>query len=374
MNNRQSGLSIPGFICLLLALATLAVYFPAHHFGFVDYDDPGYFSENPRVLAGLTWPNIHWAFVTGAEVNWHPLTWLSLMLDATIFGDGAGGPHVTNVLLHAANSILLFLLFLRMTGATWRSAVLAMFFAIHPLHVESVAWISERKDVLCGFFGLLALLCYVRYVELAGKWPGTSATDPNDAAPNTGFRSPLWFYFLALFLFACGLMSKPMLVTLPCVLFLLDFWPLRRFQVSTLPRLILEKIPFFLLTAAASAITFLVQRNGMAVVPLSVIPLDARIENAFVSYARYLGKMFCPVKLAAIYPYPGYWPAGVVIFAVVLFIAISAAAVAMRKKFPWILTGWLWFAGMLVPVIGLVQVGGQAMADRYAYLPMIGIL
>ncbi|HEX3624124.1 MAG TPA: tetratricopeptide repeat protein [Verrucomicrobiae bacterium] len=425
MNNRQSNpLCSPGFICLLLALATLAIYFPVHNFGFVDFDDSGYFFENPHVLTGLTAPNIYWAFTSGEDANWHPVTWLSLMVDADLFGTGAGGPHLINVLLHAANSIVLFLLFLRMTGAIWRCAALATLFAVHPLHVESVAWVSERKDVLSTFFGLLTMLCYVRYVELtderakgnhphlprqsdatAGRHPPphpqeeSSAKNPGDSlrqdatadseisaiAPGEENRKSQianrkLFYWLSLFFFACGLMSKPMLVTLPCVLFLLDFWPLQRFiasgavTASTLQRVIIEKIPFFLLTAAVSAVTFFVQRNGMAVVPLSVIPLDARIGNAFVAYARYLGKTFWPVNLAAVYPYPGYWPGVVVFLAVVLFVGICVAALVMWKKRPWFLTGWLWFVGMLVPVIGLIQVGEQAMADRYAYLPMVGVL
>jgi protein O-mannosyl-transferase len=395
--NHQTGqfrpLCSPGFICLLLVLASLAVYLPVRHFGFVDYDDSGYFFNNPQVLSGLTWPNIQWAFTNGEYANWHPLTWLSLMLDATLFGAGAAGPHVTNVLLHTANSILLFLLFLRMTGDIWRSAAVGILFAIHPLHVESVAWISERKDVLSAFFGLLALLCYVRYVELIGDKRAGNPSPPEEEAeaePHilnrqpSGDRSPakieagsppaVLFYVLTLFFFVCSLMSKPMLVTLPCVLLLLDFWPLQRFNRPNLQRIVVEKIPFFLLTIAACVVTYIVQRNGFAVVPLSDIPFDARVGNAFVSYARYIGKIFWPTRLAAIYPYPGYWPGFIVYLSLLLFAGISLAAFDQRKKFPWLFSGWFWFAGMLVPVIGLVQVGPQAMADRYAYLPMAGIL
>lgn len=369
--NQQTGqfraLGSPGFICLLLALAVLAVYFPVRNYGFVDYDDSGYFFGNPHVLAGLNWPNVQWAFTSGQDANWHPLTWLSLMLDATLFGPGAAAPHLTNVMLHAANSILVFLLFLRLTGALWRSAALGMLFAIHPLHVESVAWISERKDVLSAFFGLLALICYVRYAEIYRLRTKERRSTPD--------RSREWlFYGLSLFLFACGLMAKPMLVTLPCVLLLLDFWPLERFKSSGLWRISLEKIPFFALTAATSAVTCLVQGKGGAVIPLNIIPMNARIGNAFVAYARYLGKIFCPIRLAAIYPYPGYWPGLVVFLCIALFAGLCLAAFALRNRFPWLLTGWFWFAGMLVPVIGLVQVGEQAMADRYAYLPMIGVL
>lgn len=394
--NHQTGqfhpLCSPGFICLLLVLASLAVYFPVCHFGFVDYDDSGYFFNNPHVLTGLTWPNIQWAFTNGEYANWHPLTWLSLMLDATLFGSGSAGPHVTNVLLHTGNSILVFLLIMRMTGAVWRSAAAGILFAIHPLHVESVAWISERKDVLSAFFGLLAFLCYIRYVELisdkkaGNRFPveeeveaETSILNCQTAQTNSakvGASSPpaVLFYVLALFFFACSLMSKPMLVTLPCVLLLLDFWPLQRFNRRNLQRIVMEKIPFFLLTAAACVVTYIVQRNGFAVVPLSAIPFDARVGNAFVSYARYIGKIFWPTGLAAIYPYPGYWPGFIVYLSLLLFAGISLAAFDKRKRFPWLFTGWFWFVGMLVPVIGLVQVGEQAMADRYAYLPMAGIL
>jgi protein O-mannosyl-transferase len=397
VNHRQSGpLCNPGFICLLLALATLGVYFPVRHFGFVDYDDSNYFFSNPRVLAGLTWSNVHWAFTSGQYANWHPLTWLSLMLDATLFGPGPGAPHVTNVLLHMANSILLFLLFLRMTGAIWRSGAVAMLFAVHPLHVESVAWISERKDVLSAFFGLLALLCYVRYVELARAWP-----ERNPDRPGKGgnwhasiIDRPWSFYGGALFFFACGLMSKPMLVTLPCVLLLLDFWPLKRFDhltqlppQSDLPRqstatagaqtgrrILIEKIPFFVLTAAESVITCLTQQKAGATAMLINDPTTRRIANAFVSYSRYLGKTFCPVNLAAPYPHPVGWPVLVVIFSAALFAILCVLAVATKKRFPYLFTGWFWFAGMLVPVIGLAQVGMPAMADRYVYLSLIGIL
>jgi tetratricopeptide (TPR) repeat protein len=242
--------------------------------------------------------------------------------------------------------------------------------------VESVAWISERKDVLSAFFGLLALLCYARYVELARDRPEENPRLPGSHGNWRASiaKSPWSYYGCSLFFFACGLMSKPMLVTLPCVLLLLDFWPLQRLSRPTLYRVAIEKIPFFLVTVAASAATYVVQRNGFAVVPLSVIPFDARIGNALVSYARYLGKILYPTGLAAIYPYPGYWRGSIVYLSLLLFGGLSIVALDKRNKFPWLLTGWFWFAGMLVPVIGLVQVGEQAMADRYAYLPMIGIL
>jgi protein O-mannosyl-transferase len=347
-------LAHPFFICLLLFVATLAVYCPVKDYGFVNYDDDDYFFKNPHILGGFTRANIQWAFTSSEAMNWHPLTWLSLMLDAQLFGAGALAPHLTNVLLHAANAILLFLLLRRLTGAGLASAMLAMLFAIHPLHVESVAWISERKDVLSGFFGLLALLCYARY-------------------SCSSLGSHAWPYGLSLLFFACGLMSKPMLVTLPFILLLLDFWPLRRFNSTSLARLLLEKVPFLLLCVALSVVTFLVQHQG-AMPPLSRFPLGMRIENVFISYARYLAKTFWPVGLANPYPSTHYWPAIWVVLAVALFVALCLAAIMLRKIFPYAFTGWFWFAGMLVPVIGLVQVGAQAMADRYMYLPIIGVL
>jgi protein O-mannosyl-transferase len=372
----------PCFICALLVAATIAVYFPVHRFSFLDYDDGDYFFNNPHVVSGLKWPNIQWAFTSGELANWHPVTWLSLMLDATLFGAGPVAPHVINVLLQAANSVLLFLLLLRLTSAIWRSAAVAMLFAIHPLHVESVAWISERKDLLCAFFGLLSLWCYARYVGSEGESSPSSLAAPkrseggssssHSVAPvQTGLSSP--FYWLALLFFACGLMSKGMLVTLPFVMLLLDFWPLQRFNPGTLPHLIIEKIPFFLLAAAASVVTYMVQHSGNTLISSSTEPMNTRLANAFVSYARYLGKIFYPVRLVAVYP-NGSWIGLIVFLSFVLFAGICVAAFATRKKYPWFLTGWYWFAGMLVPVIGLVQVGEQSMADRYAYLPLAGVL
>ena len=338
----------------MLALATLAVYFPVKDYGFVNYDDSAYFFANPHILNGLTGPDIKWAFTSGEQANWHPLTWLSLMLDAQLFGKGAAAPHVTNVLFHLANSILVFFLMRRWTATLWPSAAVAMLFAIHPLHVESVAWVAERKDVLSGFFGLLVLLCYTQHAKRA--------------------RPLSLSYGFALFFFVCGLMSKPMLVTLPFVMLLVDFWPLQRFNVVPFLRLLLEKIPFLLLSVASSIVTFIVQQKGGAVSTLTKVPLAARIENTFVSYACYLGKIFWPVNLANPYPSLHYWHVLPVIFCAALFVALCVAAVMVREKYPYAFMGWFWFAGMLVPVIGLVQVGSQTMADRYEYFPMIGIL
>ncbi|HXB59010.1 MAG TPA: tetratricopeptide repeat protein [Candidatus Acidoferrales bacterium] len=347
-------LSHPVAICLLLALATLAVYFPVKNFDFAGYDDSGYFFANDHVLGGLTWANIKWAFTSGEQANWHPLTWLSLMLDAQLFGKGATAPHITNVLLHLGNSILVFVLARRWTAALWRSVAVAMLFAIHPQHVESVAWVAERKDVLSGFFGLLTLLSYTQYAR-----SGRVLSLP---------------YGLAIFFFACGLMSKPILVTLPFVMLLLDFWPLQRFEIFALARLLIEKIPFFLLIMASSVVTFLVQQKGGAVHLFPGLPLGARIENAFISFACYLMKFFWPVNLAIPYPHPIHRPAWPVISAIVLFSALCLAALVLRKRFPYVFTGWFWFVGMLIPVIGLVQIGNAAMADRYMYFSSIGLL
>jgi len=332
-------------------VATLAVYYPVINYGFIDYDDDIYFFNNPHVLSGLSWANIEWAFTSSEAANWHPLTWLSLMLDAQLFGHSA--VHLINVLLHMANSILVFCVFRQMTGMLWRSAVLALLFAVHPLHVESVAWVAERKDVLSAFFGLLTLLLYARY-----------AADKKRRAS----------FIFALLFFACSLMSKPMLVTMPFVLLLLDFWPLQRFNPSSVKYLLVEKIPFCVLSIVTSVVTYIVQEKGGAVSSLAKVSLGQRIENAFVSYGLYLAKIFWPVNLATPYPPSHYWPFGIVIFSVALFAALCVAAVVLKQKYPFAFNGWFWFAGMLVPVIGLVQVGVAGMADRYAYLPLIGVL
>jgi Flp pilus assembly protein TadD len=344
----------PVAICLGLVLAVLVVYSPVRDYGFVDYDDSAYFFANPHILDGLTGTDIKWAFTSGEQSNWHPFTWLSLMLDAQLFGKGAAGPHVTNVLFHAVNSILLFFLLLRWTSSTWRSAAAALLFAIHPMHVESVAWVSERKDVLSGFFGLLALLCYTRHAKIGKSW------------------SPA--YWLAFFLFICSLMSKPMLVTFPFLLLLVDYWPLGRFKITAFIRLLIEKVPFLLISIASSVVTFIVQQKGGAVSTLTRVPLAVRIENMFVSYASYGYKIFLPANLATPYPSLHYWPVLLVIFCAALFGALCITAFLLREEYPYLFTGWFWFAGTLVPVIGLVQVGAQTMADRYEYFPMIGLL
>jgi tetratricopeptide (TPR) repeat protein len=404
----------PGFLCLFLALATLVVFLPVARQGFVNYDDSDYVTENAHVQSGLTWANVVWAFTTGHASNWHPLTWLSHMLDCQLFGVRAGPQHLVSVGFHIANALLLLLLLRRMTGALWRSVLVAALFALHPLHVESVAWASERKDVLSAFFFLLTLGAYVRYVEgrrARGKEPGQETEreksdiqrPKSERSPNSEVRTPKLsggrperqtgnpdaasrflllpapiFYVAALLFFALGLMSKPMLVTLPCVLLLLDYWPLRRFELSsfnpqpsTIPRLVAEKAPFFLLAAASSVITFIVQRKGGAV--STSLPVGERIANALVSYVRYIGKLFWPVDLSILYPHPGRWPAWQVIASTALLLAIFVAVLRLARGRPYLAVGWLWFCGTLVPAIGLIQVGIQSMADRYTYLPLIGL-
>jgi protein O-mannosyl-transferase len=344
----------PRFVCLLLALITLLVYWPAGQHDFLVYDDPEYVTENRIVQSGLTVSGLNEAFTTFHASNWHPLTWISHMLDAGLFGPNPGAQHLVNVLFHAVNALLLFLLLFRMTGELWPAGLVAALFAWHPLHVESVAWIAERKDVLSTFFGLLALLAYRSYT--------TYKT----------YRT----YLLCLTFFALSLLSKPMLVTLPFVMLLLDYWPLRRLHLtpdtSHLTPLLAEKWPFFLLTIGSCIVTFLAQRPE-AMVNFEKLPLSARLANAPVACVNYLLKTFWPADLAVIYPLSRSLPVIQVILSVLLLVAITVGVVAVRRRSPCLLTGWLWFLGMLVPVIGLVQVGGQAMADRYTYLPLVGV-
>ena len=359
-------------IGLLLGLAILALYWPALNCDFVNYDDPTYITSNQDIQHGLNKESIAWAFKTGAASNWHPLTWLSHMLDVQLYGLNPKWHHLTNLLLHMVNSILLFLILKRMTGALWRSAMVAALFALHPLRVESVVWISERKDVLSTLFWMLTVGAYARYVE---KVDGQS--QHNSQQRTIGASSKVKVYYgLAILFFACGLMSKPMLVTLPFVLFLLDYWPLQRFQIPELQgvsRLLLEKIPFFAMAIASSVVTFIVQKQGGAVSPLTGLPFLARFGNAFIAYTRYLGKTIWPVDLSVLYPHPGHWPIIQIIGAIVFLALITAAVIWRWRAQPYLAVGWFWFVGMLVPAIGLVQVGIQSMADRYSYVPIIGI-
>jgi protein O-mannosyl-transferase len=346
-------------ICLALGMMTLAVYWPLTSHPFINFDDDDYIVGNSHVTSGLAWENVIWAFQTGAAGNWHPLTWISHMMDCNLYGLNPGGHHLTNLLLHIANALLLFLLLKQMTGAMWRSAFVAALFAWHPLHVESVAWAAERKDVLSAFFWMLTLLAYVRFANRS------KVQNPKSKA----------FYALALFFFACGLMSKPMVVTLPFVLLLLDFWPLQRFTIydlrfTILSRLVLEKIPFFALAAAASIVTFLVQKTAGA---FGQSPLPLRLANTTLAYVRYLSKLFWPADLAIVYPYPHHWPALFVTGAALLLAAWTVLFLFRARQNPYLVVGWFWFLGTLVPAIGLVQVGAQSMADRYTYIPGIGL-
>jgi tetratricopeptide (TPR) repeat protein len=372
-------------IALLIGAATLAAFWPVVHNEFIKFDDGFYVTLNPRVSSGLSWSNAGWAFRTGYQSNWHPLTWLSHMLDVQVFGLRPGWHHLVNLLFHAANAVLLFVLLQRMTGAVWRSAFVAAFFALHPLHVESVAWIAERKDVLSTFFFLLTLWAYVRYVDERREQSGEGR---EGNAPRSTLHAPISylpssiFYLLSLVFFALGLMSKPMLVTLPCVLLLLDWWPLQRIRPAAIgPQLITllrEKAPFFCLALASSVVTFLVQEQGRAI--KAVLPFAPRVANAVASYLKYLGKIFWPVDLAIFYPHPdlrfpvsAQWPEWQIVAAALLLVALSWWTLRRLKPQPWLSVGWFWYLGTLVPVIGLVQVGNQAMADRYTYIPLIGI-
>lgn len=365
-------------VCLALALGTLAVYGPVTHHEFFNIDDPAFICQNPRVQAGLSLESIQWAFQSIDTGNWQPLTWLSHMFDCRIYGLHAGGHHLTSLLFHIANSLLVFLWLNRLTRAFWRSAFVAAFFAWHPLHVESVAWACERKDVLSAFFWLLALLAYTRYAC------ALSPAAPSDPIRWTG--RPALYYALTLVFFACGLMSKPMVVTLPCVLLLLDFWPLdrlgltSRFKTPPAPdriraavHLLMEKVPFFLLALAVGILTLFAQHTGGAVASLDKLPLAVRAANSLLSCLAYFAQSFWPSGLACFYPYDFVPPANLVFSAVILLFAGTAFSIWRVRQEPYLLVGWLWFLGVLLPVIGLVHVGIQARADRYMYLPSIGL-
>ncbi len=365
----------PMLICLALALVTLAAYWPVFQCGFTNYDDDLYVTKNPWVQSGLTWGGLGWAFTANQSFNWHPLTWISHMADCELYGLDPAGHHATNLLFHIANSLLLFLVLRRMTGALWRSAFVAALFALHPLHVESVAWVSERKDVLSTFFYLLTLGAYVRYVEES----------------KVGSPKSKVFYCLTLMVFALGLMAKPMLVTLPCLLLLLDFWPLRRMPATmrvlgrepgrgeaeqgvasrtTLAWLIVEKLPLLALSLASSIATLWAQHGAVGTLKC---PLLYRLANADLSYVRYIRKMVWPDKLVVLYPFPHVFVIWQVVVAALALGYLTVLAVRHAKAHPYLLVGWLWYLGTLVPVIGVVQVGGQSMADRYTYFPLLGL-
>ena len=348
---------------LLLFAAVLASYSSIIHNQFLDYDDNEYITNNAHVKAGLTWANVQWAFSTSEEANWHPLTWLSHELDSELFGLNPVGHHVVNVLLHAVNAVLLFLLLQSATGFRWRSLMVAALFALHPINVESVAWAAERKNVLSMLFFLLALYAYGRYARRPG----------------------LGRYIAVAGFFVLSLLAKPQAITFPFLLLLWDYWPLDRIGARDMPtqagnaprlpiaRLLLEKLPLLFLSAASAVITMEAQKAGGAVKDLARFSLPLRLETTVISYARYLGKTFWPTKLVLPYPHPlRLYPAWQVGAAVALLLLITAIVLCARDK-RYLAVGWFWFLGSLVPMIGLVQVGEQAMADRYAYIPFLGL-
>jgi tetratricopeptide (TPR) repeat protein len=338
-------------VCLLLAAITFTVFGRTLTHEFIDFDDETYVYDNPMVVRGLTRPGLVWAFTSVHAANWHPLTWISHMLDCQLYGLHPGGHHLTNVLLHTATVIVLFLVLRQMTGALWRSAFVAAVFAIHPLRVESVAWVAERKDVLSGLFFILTIAAYARYARRSGSFAR---------------------YGLVLLLFALGLMCKPMLVTLPGVLLLLDYWPLQRMKTRKLSALVLEKLPLLALSAASCAATLLAQHKAIQLSGALSLPL--RLANALTACMVYLGQMVWPAGLAVFYPYPyNGLPAWKVTLAGALLTGLSALAWVQRRRQPWMLVGWLWYLVMLLPVAGIIQVGTQAHADRYTYLPQIGV-
>ncbi|MFL6501409.1 MAG: tetratricopeptide repeat protein [Candidatus Udaeobacter sp.] len=347
---------VTAWICLGLVILTLAVFIQTVRFDFVNYDDPSYVYQNTRILSGINVVNVAWAFTHVHSENWHPLTTITHMLDCQLHGLNAGWHHFTNVLLHSIAVVLLFVALQRMTGALWRSAFVSAVFAVHPLHVESVAWIAERKDVLSAVFFMVTLLAYLNYTR----------------APSIGR------YLTVALAVVLGLMSKPMLVTLPFVLLLLDYWPLGRFEAHRsntgrqVLQLVLEKIPLIALSTVSSIVTFLAQQGAIGWT--EQLPVSERISNAIVAYVVYIRQMFWPAGLAVFYPHPeNRLPIWEISLALIVLGGITAAAFVLRKKAPYLVTGWFWYLGMLVPVIGLLQVGWQGHADRYTYLPQIGL-
>lgn len=360
------------FTFVALCAAVLAIYWQTGGFGFVNLDDNLYVYNNPAVLSGLNWESVKWAFTSFHSANWHPLTWLSLMLDVQLFGRSAGAHHVVNVFFHLLNSILAFAVFRRLTGCFWKSAIVAMLFAVHPTHVESVAWISERKDVLSTLFWLLTMLAYAVYVEKDGSELDGDAERTFGDLIARRLTSPRFGMVAALF--ALGLMAKPMLVTLPFVLLLLDFWPLSRWRtLSDAKLLIIEKLPLIALTVASAWITVVAQRSVGAVETLVFLPFGTRVMNALTAFAKYVAMLFYPAKLAIWYPYEREIPVLTIAFSVVFLIGITAFCIWQFRSRKYLLFGWLWFLGTLVPVIGIVQVGSQSMADRYTYVPYFGL-
>jgi len=353
-------------ICIVLAAATLVAFEQVRNNDFVNYDDELYITDNAFVRGGLNAQSIAWAFTSRRGGNWHPFTWISHIIDCAVFGANPGRHHLVSVAFHIANVVLLFLILKKVTGALWRSAFVAAIFGLHPLAVESVAWVAQRKTVLSAFFAFLTMAAYFRYVRKPGFAEGLRRGGPG-----------LWRYIVVIVAFAAGLLAKPMLVTLPFVLILLDFWPLGRFDYAHHKRfwsLLVEKVPLVIISAVFCVVTYRAQVGAGAVADIVSVPLGLRLGNALVSYVGYIGKLFYPVPLAVLYPLdlkgPALWQAGVIL---VLLVLVSSSAVVLRRRYGFLLTGWFWYLGTLVPVIGLVQVGQQSMADRYMYLPGIGI-
>jgi len=348
--------STPGLLATMLPAAgllavTIAVYAPAAHFDFINLDDGLYVTANRRVQAGLSWQGIVWAFTTRYASHWHPLTWLSHMADCQLFGLDAGSHHAVSVAFHSGNTLLLLLALRALTGALWRSTLVAAVFALHPLHVESVAWVAERKDLLSTSASLVALWAYACHA-----------------------RRPGWRRLaIVAIAFAAGLLAKPMVVTLPFVLLLLDWWPLDRARTTKPAALVTEKLPLFVLAAAVSTLTFVVAANTGSVASLDVFPFPARLANALVAYCRYVGKALWPVRLAIFYPVPPSWPPVEVLAATLVLVGITGSTLVARRRHPYLVVGWLWFVGTLVPVIDIVQAGDQAMADRFTYVPLVGL-
>lgn len=352
-------------ISFFLVISVVFAYWNIDKLGFSSYDDEIYVTGNTKVFTGLNKPNIAWAFSSFCASNWHPLTWMSHMADAQIYGLKPAGHHLTSLLFHILNTLLLFFLLKTATGAFWKSALVSVLFGIHPIHVESVAWISERKDVLSTFFMLLTLITYIRFTS----------------------KKKISYYFAALIFFALGLMAKPMLVTLPCVMLLMDFWPLNRMKNMAqdgmisrekkkrrvLLHLIVEKLPFFVLAGISSVITFTAQRAGSAVVSFTRLPFGTRLCNAAMSYCGYIEKTIVPTNYAVFYPYPLTQSMIKASICFIILVLLTIVFTLLRRKRPYLIFGWLWYIGILVPVLGIVQVGAQAMADRYMYVPSIGL-
>jgi Flp pilus assembly protein TadD len=381
-------------LALLLALATAAVFWPVRAHQFVNYDDHDYVVMNPHVQDGLTLDAVKWSFSASHSSNWHPITWLSHALDCQLYGLNPAGHHLTSLVLHVLNTVLLFLVLRSLTGAVWRSALVAALFGLHPLRVESVAWVAERKDLLSAFFFFLTVWAYAKSAESANDETRMTNDESSIEHPASSIRhrassiqhpaSSIAFLILALFCFALGLMSKPMLVTVPFVLLLLDVWPLRRISLGSVgsargvdravSRLLIEKLPFLALSVLSCVVTFYAQKHGGAMADLRAMPFSARLPNALVSYAAYLKLMVWPSDLAVFYPFRDGIPLEILVLALLALGAITALALSVFRSRPYVAIGWFWYLGMLVPVIGIVQVGLQSMADRYTYLPMIGVL